>query len=127
VAHNYPGRLPCRGIEVYRHKNCLYKVVTAAASARGDALPVQVFTQDTNYGIMVVHAPRARKVTNQGYLMYWLRLWAKIRRQFDTRRVIMVRDVNSAFAVKNRKKPRSTDTIYRRVCTTLGLKDMAAS
>ena len=116
VAHNHRSRLRYQGIEIYRHKNCPYKVVTAAASAKGDALLVQVFTQDTNYGILVVHAPHARKVTNQGYLMYWLRLWAKVRRQIDTRRVIMVGDMNSAFAVKDRKKQRATDTIYRRVC-----------
>ena len=93
VAHNHRGRLQYRGIEIYRHKNCPYKVVTAAASAKGDALLVQVFTKDTNYGILVAHAPHARKVTNQGYLMYWLRLWAKVRRQMDTRRVIMVGDL----------------------------------
>ena len=120
VAHNHRSRLRYRGIEIYRHKNCPYKVVTAAASAKGDALLVQVFTQDTNYGILVVHAPHARKVTNQGYQMYWLRLWAKVRRQIDTRRVIMVGDVNSAFAVKDRQKQRAMDTIYRRVCATLG-------
>ena len=105
-------------------KSRLSKVVTAAAAAKGDALLVQVFTQDTNYGILVVHAPHARKVTNQGYQMYWLRLWAKVPRQIDTRRVIMVGDVNSAFAAEDRKKQRATDTIYRRVCATLGLKDL---
>jgi hypothetical protein len=124
VAHNHRSRLRYRGIEIYRHKNCPYKVVTAAASAKGDALLVQVFTQDTNYGILVVHAPHARKVTNQGYQMYWLRLWAKVRRQIDTRRVIMVGDVNSAFMVGDRKKQRPTDTVYRRICATLGLKDL---
>ena len=44
VAHNHRGRPWYRGIEIYRHKNCPYKVVTAAASAKGDALLVQVFT-----------------------------------------------------------------------------------
>ena len=36
----------------------------------------------------------------------------------------MVGDVNSAFAVEDRKTQRPTDTIYRRVCATLGLKDL---
>ena len=66
VAHNHRGRLQYRGIEIYRHKNCPYKVVTAAASAKGDALLVQVFTQDTNYGILVVHAPRTAKLPIRG-------------------------------------------------------------
>ena len=124
MAHNHRGRHQNRGIEIYRHKNCPYKVVTAAASATGDALLVQVFTRDNNYGFPVVHAPHARKVPNQGYLMYWLRVWAKMRHQIDTRRVIMVGDVNSALVVHDRKKQRPTDTVYQRVCATLGLKDL---
>ena len=69
VAHNWQNLHTNRGVEIYKHDQCPYKVVTVAASADGDALLVQVYTQDTNFGILVVHAPHARKVGWKGYAM----------------------------------------------------------
>ena len=62
VAHNWQDLLSNKGIEVCKHKNCPYAGRTVAASAQGDALLIQVYTQETNYGIAVVHAPHAKKV-----------------------------------------------------------------
>ena len=106
VAHNWQNVHTNRGVEIYKHDQCPYKVVTVAALADGDALLVQVYTQDTNFGILVVHARHARKVGWKGYAMYWLTLWANVRRQIDPRRVVMVGDVNSAFRLQDRKAQR---------------------
>ena len=83
VAHNWQDLFSDGGIEVYKHKNCPYVVRTAAASAQGDALLIQVYTQDANFGIAVVHAPHAKKVGHKGYSMYWLEFWGRVRRQID--------------------------------------------
>ena len=74
VAHNWQNVHTNRGVEIYKHDQCPYKVVTVAALADGDALLVQVYTQETNFGILVVHAPHARWVGWKGYSMYWLTL-----------------------------------------------------
>ena len=102
-------------------KNCPYAVRTAAASAQGDALLIQVYTQETNYGIPVVHAPHAKKVGHKGYSMYGLDFWDKVRRQIDPRRVIVVGDVNSAFHRKDRAAQQPDDTGWRRICSNLVL------
>ena len=79
-----------------------------AASARKDALLVKVSALDTNYGILVVHAPHAKKVTDQGYMVFWLRPLARVRRNIDTRRVIMAGGVICAFDVKDRHKQQAS-------------------
>ena len=48
VAPNWQNSHSNRGVEIYKHDQCPYKVVTKAALADGDALLVQVYTQDTN-------------------------------------------------------------------------------
>ena len=124
VAHNWQNLHSNRGVEIYKHDQCPYKVVTVAASADGDALLVQVYTHDTNYAILAVHMPHARKVGWKGYSMYWLALWANVRRHIDLRRVRVVGDVNSAFRLTDHKAQRPTDTVYLHACATLGLKHL---
>ena len=107
-----------------KHKNCPYAVRTAAASAQRDALLIQVYTQDTNYGIAVVHAPHVKKVTHKGYIMPWLDFWDRVRWHIDPRRVIVVGDVNSAFHRKDRAIQRPDGTAWRHICSNLGLVDL---
>ena len=56
--------------------------------------------------------------------MYWLALWANVRRQIYPRTVRMAGDVNSPFRLTDRKAQRPTDTVYIHACATLGLKDL---
>ena len=53
-----------------------------------------------------------------------LDLCAKVRRHIDPRRVLVVADVNAALHLKDQKKQRPTDTIYRHTCSNLGLVDL---
>ena len=85
---------------------------------------IQVYTQDTKYGIRVVHAAHAHKVTRKGCPMYWLNLWAKVRPQIGPRRVLVIGDANSTFHVTDRRNQRPIDTVYRTTCSTLGLVDL---
>ena len=43
-AHNWQNIHTNRGVEMYKHDHCPYKVITVAASADGDALLVRVYT-----------------------------------------------------------------------------------
>ena len=109
---------------MYKHRNCPYAVRTVAASAQGDALLIQVYTQETNYGIAVVHAPHAKKVGHKGYSMHWLDFWDRVRPQVDPGSVIVVGDVNSAFHRKDRAVQQPDDTGWRRICSNHGLLDL---
>uniref|UniRef100_A0A7S1N644 DNA-(apurinic or apyrimidinic site) endonuclease n=1 Tax=Eutreptiella gymnastica TaxID=73025 RepID=A0A7S1N644_9EUGL len=126
AAHNYQTRLPNRGIEVYKHKLTPCRVTVEMASKTGDALMVRIYTSNTNFGIVVPHAPHTQKVKRMGYYMYWLRFWARVRKCMDVNRIIMMGDVNSAYRTKDRHKERPDDILYRRMCQVLGLQDLSS-
>ena len=50
------------GIELYKHSACPYLVETVRLGADGRMLLVKVFTPDTYYYLLIVHAPQ-EKVT----------------------------------------------------------------
>ena len=85
-------------------------------------LLVKVYTPDTYYYLLVVHAPQEKFVLS--YTLFWLRLWAKITALIDTRRLSILGDVNSLFRgadrVGNPTKKRGWDTF----CRVAGLREM---
>ena len=83
------------GVELYKHPACPYLVETVLQAANGNMLLVKVFTPDTYYYLLVVHAPQEEGALR--YAHFWLPPWAKITAQVDTRRLLILGDVNSLF------------------------------
>mmetsp|Transcript_33558 Transcript_33558/g.60169 ORF Transcript_33558/g.60169 Transcript_33558/m.60169 type:complete len:403 (+) Transcript_33558:325-1533(+) len=114
-----------RGVEIFLHRNSPWRVETQHQAPEGDALLAKVYTTKTHWHLLVVHAPQLRKVQRLGYIMYWLRLWEKVRQKADMRRLIIVGDMNSAYRPGDRAIPRSCDVMYRYFCSLVGLNDLS--
>ena len=110
------------GIELYKHDVCTsYLVDTVLQGRDGEMLLVKVYTPDTYYYLVVVHAPQEKLVLP--YAMFWLQMWGKTTDLIDTRRLLILGDVNSRFreedAVGNPTRKRGWETF----CQVAGLQE----
>ena len=94
------------GVGLYKHSACPYLVESVLQAADGNMLLVKVYTLDTYHHLLVVHAPQEK--SSLPYALFWLRLWAQITALVDTRRLLILGDVNSLFQKEDRVGEPST-------------------
>ena len=110
------------GVELYKHSACPYLVETVRQGNGGKLLLVKVFTPDTYYYHLVVHAPQEKFVLL--YTLFWLRLWAKITALIDIKRLLILGDVNSLFQEQDRVGKPTKKRGWESFCRAAGLREL---
>ena len=121
AAATAPGKRDT-GVELYKHSACPYLVETVLQAAGGNMLLVKVFTPDTYYYLPVVHAPQEKGSLSYAY--FWLQLSAQITALVDTRRLLILGDVNSLFREEDRAGEHSTKRGWETFCRVAGLRKL---